>query len=301
VLHSYKMPAHIIDGKAISKAMRAELSQRASQLVEQGLTPGLAVVLVGDDPASASYVRSKRRACERVGITTKGITHPESVSESELLGDIEALNKDPAVHGILVQLPLPPHIRENAVLEAVDPEKDVDGFHPVNLGRLLQGGTTLPPCTPAGILELLRRAGVEPARKHVAVVGRSNIVGKPLAALLMQKHAGANATVTICHSGTAELARHTRSADIVVVATGAPHTLTGEMVTPGAVVVDVGVTRVEDSTDERGYRLVGDVDFASVSEVAGMISPVPGGVGPMTITMLLSNTIWAAERSNENG
>jgi methylenetetrahydrofolate dehydrogenase (NADP+)/methenyltetrahydrofolate cyclohydrolase len=262
----------------------------------KGWTPGLATVLVGQDPASRAYVGMKNRAAAEVGIHSRQIDLPESISESELLGVVEGLNADPSIHGILVQLPLPGQIREARILEAILPEKDVDGFHPVNVGRLSTGDPdVLAPCTPAGVVELLLRAGEDPAGRHVVVVGRSNIVGKPMASLLLRKGRGGDATVTVAHSRTPNLGDMTRLADILVVAVGRAETVTADMVRPGAVVVDVGVNRVDDASDPRGYRLVGDVDEAGVSQVASAITPVPGGVGPMTIAMLLSNTVKAAE------
>lgn len=297
MLHSYKMPAEIIDGNSIAREFRRSLAPRIEQLKAHGVEPSLAVVLVGDDPASASYVRGKRRASQRLGITVADIVLPDTTSQAELLTRVERLNADESVHGILVQLPLPEQIDPAPVVEAISPEKDVDGFHPVNLGRLLQGSRCFLPCTPAGILELLSRSGVKVAGANVVIVGRSNIVGKPLAAMLMQKRDGANATVTVCHSATEAIERHLGMADIVVVAVGAPGTIKGDMIAPGSVVVDVGVNRVEAPESERGYRLVGDVDYDSVSTVASKITPVPGGVGPMTISMLLANTVQAAEQT----
>lgn len=286
------MTAKIIDGKQIALDIRAEVKEEAQELVDKGVTPGLATVLVGDDPASAVYVRSKRKACADAGIKAWDHDLPASTSQNDLLDLLADLNADGAVHGILVQLPLPEHIEEQAVLEAVSPEKDADGFHPTNLGRLLSGRRLVAPATPAGIQELLLRANIETSGAEVVVVGRSNIVGKPLAALMMQKGAGANATVTVCHTGTRDLAEHTRKADILVAAIGRAHAITGQMVKPGATVIDVGINR----TDE---GLVGDVDFESAKEVAGAITPVPGGVGPMTIAMLLRNTVALARRTLE--
>ncbi|MYI82187.1 MAG: bifunctional 5,10-methylenetetrahydrofolate dehydrogenase/5,10-methenyltetrahydrofolate cyclohydrolase, partial [Chloroflexi bacterium] len=259
-----------------------------------GTTPQLTAVLVGDDPASATYVRNKARACEEVGLEAQTLTPPADISQDELLEIVRGLNADPVVSGILVQLPLPPQLDERVITEAVDPAKDVDGLHPVNLGRLVQGEPHLVPATPAGVQQLLLRTGVDPAGKRVVVVGRSTLVGKPLALLLGQKAEGANATVTLAHTGTSDLAAVTREAEILVVAAGWPNTVTAEMVRPGAVVIDVGTNRVDDTTRKRGWRLAGDVDFAGVSEVAAAITPVPGGVGPMTIAMLLANTLRAA-------
>ncbi len=289
--------AQIIDGKAIATEIREGLKREVEALRQQGIAPGLAVVLVGDNPASVTYVRMKEKACDELGIASFHHDLPAGVSQGELLSLIDQLADDDRVHGILVQLPLPDHINAEAVIEAIPPEKDVDGFHPTNLGKLLQGAETFVPCTPAGIQELLLRSGHSPEGKHVVIVGRSNIVGKPLAALLMQKKPGANATVTVCHSGTSDLSEQTRSADILVAAMGVPRFIKREMVRPGAVVIDVGVNRVDDPSAKRGYRLVGDVDFDEVSEVAAAITPVPGGVGPMTIAMLMRNTVLAARRA----
>jgi len=285
--------ARIIDGAAISRAIRAEVAADVARMAERGLVPGLAVVLVGNDPASAVYVRSKARACERVGIRSRQIDLPSSVTQRELFAIIDELNADPTVHGILVQLPLPAHVDSKAVLERVDPAKDVDGFHPLNAGLAFIGDPrALVPATTAGILELLRREGVPTHGRHVVVVGRSLIVSKPLVSLLVAP--GSNATVTMCHRHTPDIAPHTRMADILVVAVGKPGLVTADMVKPGAVVVDVGISRVPDPDAPRGHRIVGDVDFDAVSEVAGAITPVPGGVGPMTIAMLLVNTVKAA-------
>jgi methylenetetrahydrofolate dehydrogenase (NADP+)/methenyltetrahydrofolate cyclohydrolase len=284
------MGAEIIDGKQIALDIRAEVKENVKELVDKGITPGLATVLVGDDPASAVYVRSKRKACAEAGIKAWDHDLPASTPQKDLLDLLADLNADDAVHGILVQLPLPEHIDEQAVLEAVSPEKDADGFHPTNLGRLLAGNRLVAPATPAGIQELLIRSNVETSGAEVVVVGRSNIVGKPLAALMMQKGPGANSTVTVCHTGTRDLAEHTRSADILVAAIGRAHAITGPMVKPGATVIDVGINRTDDG-------LVGDVDFESAAEVASAITPVPGGVGPMTIAMLLRNTVALARRT----
>ena len=279
----------IIDGLEISAAIRAECAAAAAHLAAVGTPPGLAVILVGENPASVSYVTAKERACKETGIRSFALRLPADVPQSRLLAEIRRLNGDRAVHGILVQLPLPKHIDESEVIRAIAPEKDVDGFHPVSLGKLLLGEDTFVSCTPAGILEMLKRSGVETAGRHVVVVGRSNIVGKPVANLLLQKRA--NATVTVCHTGTPDLGRFTRQADILVVAAGRPGTVTADMVKPGAVVIDVGMNRNDEG------KLCGDVDFDGVKQVAGWITPVPGGVGPMTITMLLVNTIEAAERT----
>ncbi len=291
------MAAGIIDGKQVAADMRAEIKEQTATLRETlGIQPGLAVVLVGDNPASKSYVSAKEKACAEAGFASFDHRLPQDTSEESLLALIDRLNHDPAVDGILVQLPLPRHIDENRVIMAIDPEKDVDGFHPVNVGRMLIGQPCFLPCTPHGILHLLKRSGVSTDGAHAVVVGRSNIVGKPVASLLLQKSALGNATVTLCHTHTRDLAAFTRQADILIVASGRPGTVTGEMVRPGAVVIDVGVNRVEDPDSPKGYRLVGDVDFDSVRQVASLITPVPGGVGPMTITMLLYNTLEAARR-----
>ncbi len=291
------MAAGIIDGKQVAADMRAEIKEQTATLRETlGIQPGLAVVLVGDNPASKSYVSAKEKACAEAGFASFDHRLPQDISEESLLALIDRLNHDPAVDGILVQLPLPRHIDENRVIMAIDPEKDVDGFHPVNVGRMLIGQPCFLPCTPHGILHLLKRSGVSTDGAHAVVVGRSNIVGKPVASLLLQKSALGNATVTLCHTHTRDLAAFTRQADILIVASGRPNTVTGEMVRPGAVVIDVGVNRVEAPDSPKGYRLVGDVDFDSVRQVASLITPVPGGVGPMTITMLLYNTLEAARR-----
>lgn len=283
------MPAKIIDGKAIAAEIRKEVGAEASELTDKGVVPGLATVLVGEDPASKVYVSSKRKACAEAGIKAWDHDLDASTPQDELLDLLRQLNDDDAVHGILVQLPLPEHIDEELVLNAVSPSKDADGFHPYNLGRLLAGETLVAPATPSGIQELLLRSGVETSGAEVVIVGRSNIVGKPLAALLMQKARGANATVTICHTGTRDLTEHTKRAEILVAAIGRAHAITGPMIAPGATVIDVGINRTEDG-------LVGDVDFDAALEVAGAITPVPGGVGPMTIAMLLKNTVGLARR-----
>ncbi|MFP4372823.1 MAG: bifunctional methylenetetrahydrofolate dehydrogenase/methenyltetrahydrofolate cyclohydrolase FolD [Spirochaetaceae bacterium] len=290
------MAAQIIDGTSIAAEIREEVRLGAESLTARGVVPGLATVLVGENPASATYVRSKQRACEKAGIHSRDIRLPEDTSEAELLSKVSELNEDPDIDGILVQLPLPPQIEPQRVIMTIDPEKDVDGFHPVNLGKLLSGEEAFFPCTPHGILVMLERSGITVEGRHVVVVGRSNIVGKPLAALLMQKRAGANATVTVCHSRTSDLASHTRRADILVAAAGRVGFITGDMVGEGAVVVDVGINRVDDPEAKKGYRLVGDVDFDGASQRASRITPVPGGVGPMTIAMLLSNTLRSAGR-----
>lgn len=289
------MTARLIDGLAISASIRADLKERVARLRGSGLDPGLAFVIVGDDPASASYVRGKARACDETGLHSETIRLPEWTGEKELLALVAQLNRDPTWHGMIVQLPLPRQIDPLSVATAIDPDKDADAAHPYNLGRLLAGMPGPKPCTPAGIQQLLVRTGNDPAGKHVVVVGRSNIVGKPLAALLMQKQQGANATVTVCHTATRDLGHHTRDADILVVAAGSPNAVTADMVKPGAVVIDVGNNRVPDPTRRTGSRMAGDVDFEAVREVASWITPVPGGVGPMTVTMLLANTVAAAE------
>jgi methylenetetrahydrofolate dehydrogenase (NADP+)/methenyltetrahydrofolate cyclohydrolase len=297
------MSAEIISGTEIAKTIRAELKERVAELkAEQGLTPGLAVVLVGDDPASHVYVRMKGKAADEAGLHSRQITLPAVTQEAELLGIVEGLNADPDIHGILVQLPLPDHIDEQKVLLAIDPAKDVDGFHPVNVGLLSTGSTeVMAPCTPWGVIQLLLRSGVDPAGKHAVVVGRSNIVGRPMASLLLRKAKGGNATVTVCHSRTADLGAITRQADILIAAIGIPEFIRGDMIKPGATVIDVGVNRVEDASREKGYRIAGDVAFDEAKEVASAITPVPGGVGPMTIAMLLSNTVDAAERLHADG
>ena len=284
------MTAKIIDGKAIAADVRAEVAKRVAALADRDVVPGLATVLVGEDPASKVYVSSKRKACAEVGIKAWDHDLDASTPQAELLDLLAELNEDAHVHGILVQLPLPEHIDEETVLDAVLPAKDADGFHPCNLGRLVTGDHLVAPATPAGIQEMLVRTGVETTGAEVVIVGRSNIVGKPLAALMVQKAAGANATVTLCHTGTKDLAAHTKRADILVAAIGRAQAITGPMIAPGATVIDVGINRTENG-------LVGDVDFDAASEIAGAITPVPGGVGPMTIAMLLSNTVTLAERS----
>ncbi len=292
------MSAQIISGKEIASDIRAEVKERVAVLKEaHGLVPGLAVVLVGEDPASQVYVGMKNRAAEEAGILSRQTLLSDTTSEDELLGVVHGLNADPDIHGILVQLPVPEQISDAAVLDAIDPAKDVDGFHPINVGRLSIGALdVLAPCTPWGVIEMLMRSGHDPSGKHAVVVGRSNIVGRPMASLLLRKAPGGNATVTVAHSRTPDLGAVTREADILIVAMGRPEVITAEMVRPGAVVIDVGVNRVDDDTCEKGYRLVGDVAFDEVKEVAGAITPVPGGVGPMTIAMLLSNTVDAAVR-----
>ncbi|PTB19765.1 bifunctional methylenetetrahydrofolate dehydrogenase/methenyltetrahydrofolate cyclohydrolase FolD [Trinickia symbiotica] len=280
------MTAQLIDGIALSKTLRAEVATRAAALTARGHKPGLAVVLVGDNPASEVYVRNKVKACEDNGIHSSYDRYPATLSEAALLARIDELNRDPQIHGILVQLPLPPHIDSHKVIEAIAPEKDVDGFHIANAGALLTGKPLFRPCTPYGVMKMFEAHGIALKGANAVVIGRSNIVGKPMALLLLE----AGATVTLCHSKTRDLAAHTRAADVIVAATGRRNIVTADMVKPGAVVIDVGMNR-----DEAG-KLCGDVDFAAVRDVAGFITPVPGGVGPMTITMLLVNTIEAAER-----
>jgi len=281
------MTAQLIDGNALSKQLRGEVAQRAAKLTAQGVKPGLAVILVGDNPASQVYVRNKVKACEDSGLTSVLEKYPAEMSEADLLARVEALNNDPAIHGILVQLPLPKHIDDHKVIESISPVKDVDGFHVASAGALMVGEPGFKACTPYGCMKMLESIGMANLKgQHAVVIGRSNIVGKPMAMMLLQ----ANATVTVCHSGTPDLGYHTRQADVVVAAVGKRNVLTADMVKPGAVVIDVGMNR-----DDEG-KLCGDVDFAGVKEVAGWITPVPGGVGPMTITMLLVNTIEAAER-----
>jgi len=288
--------AQILSGKELAEKMRAEMKTEIEKLKNQhNSVPGLAVVLVGDDPASISYVTAKEKACAEIGIFSREYKFDANYQEEELLKLINQLNHDKAIHGILVQLPLPEHINEEKVLYAIDPDKDVDGFHPVNVGRLMIGAPGFLPCTPHGIQQLIVRNGIEISGKHVVIVGRSNIVGKPLAMILVQKKPAANATITMCHTGTRNMAELTKLADILVVAAGRAHTVNADMVKDGAVVIDVGVNRIEDPTKKSGFRLIGDVEFDEVSKKASAISPVPGGVGPMTITMLLHNTIQSAK------
>lgn len=280
------MAATILQGKEVAQSIRAELANEVAELKKQGIVPGLTVVIVGDDPASHSYVRGKAKGCEEVGISSEIIMKDADITEEELLVIIQQLNENPNVNGILVQLPLPAHISEHAVIEAIAPEKDVDGFHPISVGNMVLGNDTMLPCTPHGIIELIKRTGSPMAGKHAVVIGRSNIVGKPVSLLLQQE----NATVTMCHSRTQNLEEFTQKADILVVATGRAHMIGKEHVKPGAVVIDVGVNRIETG------KLVGDVRFDEVKEVASFLTPVPGGVGPMTITMLLKNTVAAAKK-----
>ena len=289
------MSATIIDGMQIAKEIREELKKRVEALKARGVRPGLGVILVGDDPASRSYVTAKEKACEEAGIFSDDNRLPADTTQKALMALINRMNKDPKIHGILVQLPLPKHMNESEALRAVTPEKDVDGFHPINVGKMVLGEKCFLPCTPHGVVQILTRCGVKVSGSHVVVVGRSNIVGKPVANLLLQKKDNANATVTICHTGTKDMSYFTRQADILIVAAGRPNTVTAGMVKPGAVVIDVGVNRIPDATKKSGFRLAGDVDFEAVKGKAAMITPVPGGVGPMTITMLLFNTVDSAE------
>lgn len=288
------MSAVIIDGKQVAADVRAEVAAKVAELKTKGISPCLAVILVGENPASVSYVTGKQKALAEVGMVDRSVHLPESTSEAELLKLIDELNADDSVHGILVQLPLPKHINEEKVIMAISPEKDVDGFHPVSVGNLMIGRPGFLPCTPHGIIVLLKKAGIETSGKHAVVIGRSNIVGKPVSILLARKDV--NCTVTMCHTGTKNMAEITRQADIIVVASGHPHTLTGDMVKEGAVVIDVGVNRIPDSSKKSGFRLIGDCDFDDLKEKTSFITPVPGGVGPMTIAMLMQNTLESAER-----
>jgi len=291
--------AKILSGTTLSKTMRAEMAEDVAQLkAKHNITPGLAVVLVGDNPASLSYIKGKRKACADIGLHSVEHNLTADQPEEDLLTLIDQLNNDPTIHGILVQLPLPKGFSEQKALNAISPEKDVDGLHPVNLGRLMRGEEGFLPCTPHGVQHILKRGHFDTNGKHIVIVGRSTLVGRPLANILSQKGETANATVTICHTGTKDLGHFTRQADILVVVTGYPNTVTANMVKKGAVVIDVGVNRVEDTSKKNGYGLIGDVDYEGVKKVASAITPVPGGVGPMTITMLLYNTIWSAKRTN---
>lgn len=291
------MAGQIIDGKQVAADMRAELKEEVAKLREKGVVPGLGVVLVGEDPASKSYITAKERACEELGIYSDDNRLPAETTQEDLIALVNRMNNDPKINGILVQLPLPKGLNESEVLLAIDPDKDVDGFHPMNVGKMMVGEKAFLPCTPHGVIQLLLRSGVDIKGANVVIVGRSNIVGKPLANMLIQKNDKGNATVTVCHTRTKDLAHHTKQADIVIAAAGRPNTVTADMVKDGVVVIDVGVNRVEDATKKRGYRLVGDVDFEAVKEKASLITPVPGGVGPMTITMLLYNTVESAKRA----
>ena len=291
------MAAKIIDGKQVAAQMRAELKEEVALLKQKGIIPGLAVVLVGEDPASKSYVTAKERACAEIGIFSDDNRLPADTNQADLMALVQKLNNDPKINGILVQLPLPKHLNESEVLLAIDPNKDVDGFHPINVGKMVVGEEAFLPCTPHGIIQLLVRSKVPLEGAEVVVVGRSNIVGKPIANMLIQKSPTGNATVTVCHTRTKNMAEHVRRADIIIAAAGRPNTVTADMVKDGAVVIDVGVNRVEDATKKKGYRLVGDVDFEAIVPKASLITPVPGGVGPMTITMLLYNTVESAKRA----
>ena len=290
------MPAELIDGRAIAKKVRDDAAARAKKLAQNGIKPGLVVVLVGEDPASVVYTSAKAKAAEEAGMYSLNVRLPADTSQAELMSRVDDLNSNPNVHGILVQMPLPKHISPDAVIRRIDPEKDVDGFHPVNVGKMLVGERDgFIPCTPAGIQVLLKESGVKTPGKDCVIIGRSNIVGKPMAALMLQDNDEANCTVTVCHRHTADLEAQTRRADILIVAAGRARMVTADMVKPGAVVIDVGTNRIADPQARSGTRLVGDVDFDSVREVASMITPVPGGVGPMTIAMLMANTVRAAE------
>ena len=292
------MPADLIDGRAIAKKVRANAAERAKRLIEKGVRPGLAVVLVGDNPASVVYTTAKSKAAEEAGMYSLNLRLPADISQADLLARVDALNSDPKIHGILVQMPLPKQIDPDTVIRRIDPSKDVDGFHPVNVGKMLIGERDgFIPCTPAGIQLLLKESGVRTPGKNCVVIGRSNIVGKPMVALMLQDNENANCTVTVCHRHTVDLKARTREADILIVAAGRPRIVTGDMVKPGAVVIDVGTNRVNDPSTKSGTRLQGDVDFDSVRAVASKITPVPGGVGPMTIAMLMANTVRAAEMS----
>lgn len=293
------MAAELMDGKLLAQEMKAELKEQVLKLKELGIIPGLGVILVGDNPASKSYVASKEKACERIGIFSDDVRLPENISEEDLLQQVMRMNQDEKIHGILVQLPLPKHIHETRIINAIDPKKDVDGFHPVSVGKMVLGQETFLPCTPHGCLKLLERYKVKTEGAEVVVIGRSNIVGKPVANLLMRKDKPGNSTVTVCHTrtGKEDLLFHTKKADIIIVASGFPGTLTADMVKEDCVVIDVGINRVEDSSRKRGYRLIGDADFDSLNAKVKKITPVPGGVGPMTITMLLFNTVKSAQNT----
>jgi methylenetetrahydrofolate dehydrogenase (NADP+) / methenyltetrahydrofolate cyclohydrolase len=292
------MSARILDGVALGKTIRAEVATETASLKARGIVPGLAVVLVGENPASKAYVGSKEKACLEAGMHSVKINRPAEIPEAELLAIIDQLNADPAVHGILVQLPLPKHMNTEKALLRIDPAKDVDGFHPVNVGKLVIGDpTALRPCTPWGVIQMLLRNGIETRGAHAVVLGRSTIVGKPMANLLIQQGPGGDATVTVCHSRTRDLPSVCRGADILIAAIGKPEFVTRDMVRPGAVVIDVGINRVDDPSRPKGYRLTGDVDYTPVAEIASAITPVPGGVGPMTIAMLLANTLQAVRQT----
>jgi len=292
------LPADLIDGRAIAKKVRADAAERAKRLIEKGVRPGLAVVLVGEDPASVVYTSAKSKAAEEAGMYSLNLRLPADISQADLLARVDALNSDPKIHGILVQMPLPKQIDPDTVIRRLDPSKDVDGFHPVNVGKMLIGERDgFIPCTPAGIQVLLKESGVRTPGKNCVVIGRSNIVGKPMVALMLQDNENANCTVTVCHRHTVDLKARTLEADILIVAAGRPRLVTADMVKPGAVVIDVGTNRVNDPSTKSGTRLQGDVDFDSVRAIASKITPVPGGVGPMTIAMLMANTVRAAEMS----
>lgn len=296
------MTARILDGAALAQQIRNEISREVAELSARGVTPGLAVVLVGDNPASQVYVRAKGKACREAGMYSETITLPAEATEGDVLGTVDRLNADPRIHGFLVQLPLPRHIDSERVLHRVAPHKDVDGFHPMNVGKLVVGDpTAFRPATPYGVQQMLIRSGIETKGAHAVILGRSNIVGKPMATLLLQDGPGGNATVTVCHSRSRDLPAITRSADVLIVAIGKPRFVTRDMVRPGTVVIDVGINRVPDTSEPRGYAIVGDVDFGPVSEVASAITPVPGGVGKMTIAMLLTNAVQAARIAVEQG
>jgi len=290
------MPAEILDGKQIAQEIRAEIIQDVLKLQLNGIKPALAVILVGENPASISYVTGKAKACTECGIASFTTRLPDDTPQEELLALIHTYNDDPAIDGILVQLPLPKHIDESRIISAILPEKDVDGFHPQSVGKMVLGQDTFLPCTPAGVIEILYRSGVTIPGSHVVIVGRSAIVGKPLANLLLQRGPRGNATVTVCHTGTEDISRHTLQADILIAAAGVPEMISGNMIKPGAVVIDVGVNRIPDTTKKSGFRLVGDVNFGEAREVSSRITPVPGGVGPLTITMLMANTVRSAQR-----
>ncbi len=293
------MTAKLILGKEVSEEIYGELRQRIDALKAKGVTPGLAVVLVGEDPASQVYVRKKGEMCESLGMKSVTIRMPAETTQAELMAKVEDLNNDPTIHGFLVQLPLPSHLDEEQVINAISPSKDVDCFHPTNVGRVLIGNPDFLPATPAGVQQMIVRSGVETSGKHVVVIGRSNIVGKPMAAMMLQRGLGADSTVTVVHSRTKDLSSITRQADILIVAIGKPRFVTADMVRDGAVVIDVGTNRVDDPTHPKGSRLVGDVDFDAVQDKVSAITPVPGGVGPMTICMLMANAVKAAERASE--
>lgn len=288
------MSAQLLEGAPVAEALLSESTTEVERLRSFGITPTLALIRVGEDPASRVYLGKKAAACARVGISSIDRVFDSDTSERTILDALAEMNGDPSIHGILVQLPLPPHLSESVVIRAIDPDKDVDGFHPLNAGRLMSGLPGFVPCTPFGIVRMLRHAGLDLAGKHAVVVGRSNIVGRPLANLLSRKQAGLNATVTLAHAQSGDLSRYTRTADLVVAAVGRPNTITGEMLKPGAIVIDVGINRIKDPTRTSGHRLVGDVDFQSAREVAGWITPVPGGVGPLTVAALCRNTVAAA-------